>query len=75
MTDIQKQIENIKKQNDGIEQSFVTKDIQFTKLIITNVDSETELILLKSHNEYLKGISKNNIRKGNTDTLTCGLLR
>ena len=60
MADIHKQIENIKKQNDAIEQSFVTKAIQFNKLIITNVDPETELILLKSHNEYLKGISKNN---------------
>ena len=54
MTDIQKQIENIKKQNDGIEQSFVTKDIQFTKLIIS-VFLRLFFILSLNRIKYIKG--------------------
>jgi hypothetical protein len=61
MADIKKQIMNLKNQNDGMETSFKNKGIQFTKLSIDeNIDTETELSLLKYHNEYLKGISKNN---------------
>lgn len=58
--DIQKQIANLKKQNDGMETSFKAKDIKFTKLNIENIDPETELMLLKDYNEYLKNISKQN---------------
>lgn len=60
MTDIQKQITNLKKQNDGMEIAFKTKSIQFTKLSIDDLEPETELMLLKDYNEYLKNISKNN---------------
>ena len=55
-----KQIANLKKQNEGMENSFKTKSIQFTKLSIDNVDPETELLLLKDYNNYLKGISAAN---------------
>jgi hypothetical protein len=58
--DIQKQIANLKKQNDGMESSFAAKDIKFTKLTIENVEPDLELMLLKDHNEYLKNISKQN---------------
>ena len=59
--DIQKQILNLKKQNDGMESSFKAKDIKFIKLInIENIDPDLELILLKEHNEYLKNISQSN---------------
>ena len=58
--DIQKQIANLKKQNDGMETSFTAKNVQFTKLSIDNVDPETELMLVKDYNTYLKGISAAN---------------
>lgn len=60
MTDIQKQITNLKKQNDGMEIAFKNKGVEFTKLSIDNMEPETELMLLKDYNEYLKNISKNN---------------
>jgi len=56
----EKQIANLKKQNDGMETAFKNKGIQFTKLSIDNVDPETELLLLKDYNNYLKGISAAN---------------
>ena len=52
-----KQIANLKKQNEGMETSFKTKGIEFTKLTIDNVDPETKLMALKQYNDYLKGIS------------------
>lgn len=55
-----KQIANLKKQNDGMETAFKNKNIEFTKLSIDNVDPETELALLKDYNNYLKGISAAN---------------
>jgi len=55
-----KQIANLKKQNDSMETAFKNKNIEFTKLSTDNVDPEIELDLLKNYNEYLKGISKNN---------------
>ncbi len=58
--DFQKQIDNLKKQNEGMEMSFKNKSIKFTKLSIDNIDPETELMLLKDYNNYLKNISKNN---------------
>lgn len=58
--DILKQIDNLKKQNDGMETAFKNKGIQFNKLSVSIEDSETELKILKDYNEYLKGISKNN---------------
>ena len=60
MSDIQKQIENINKQNEGMEIAFKNKGIAFTKLSIDSMDSETELTLLQNYNAYLKNISKNN---------------
>lgn len=52
-----KQIANLKKQNEGMETAFKNKGIEFTKLSIDNMDIETELLLLKDYNTYLKGIS------------------
>jgi len=60
MDQILKQIDNLKKQNDGMETSFKNKGVQFNKLSVNNMDPETELGILKDYNEYLKGISKNN---------------
>ena len=57
MSDIQKQIENINKQNEGMEIAFKNKGIAFTKLSIDSMDSETELTLLQNYNAYLKNIS------------------
>jgi hypothetical protein len=55
-----KQIINLKRQNEGMEMSFKNKNIEFTKLNTDDVDPEKELNLLKDYNEYLKAISKNN---------------
>jgi hypothetical protein len=60
MTDIQKQITNLKKQNDGMETSFKAKNIEFSKLSIDSIDQDTELRLLKDYNTYLKSISAAN---------------
>jgi len=60
MTDIQKQITNLKKQNDGMEISFKNKGVEFTKLSIDSMDQDTELMLLKDYNTYLKSISAAN---------------
>ena len=57
---MEKQIENLKKQNDGMETAFKNKSIQFNKLSIDVTDPETELQLLKDYNIYLKGISAAN---------------
>lgn len=57
---MEKQIENLMKQNDGMETSFKNKRIQFNKLSINVMDPETELMLLKEYNTYLKGISAAN---------------
>jgi hypothetical protein len=43
-----------------METSFKAKNVQFTKLSIENVDLETELMLVKDYNTYLKGISAAN---------------
>lgn len=56
----EKQIMNFKKQNEGMETSFQTKGIKFTKVSIDDVDPETELLLLKNYNNYLKSISAAN---------------
>lgn len=60
MADIQKQITNLKKQNEGMEKAFQNKGIQFTKLSIDNTDPDTEVKLLKDYNDYLKTISAAN---------------
>ena len=52
-----KQIANLTKQNEGMEASFKTKGIPFTKLSIDSVDPETELLMLQNQNKYLKEIS------------------
>jgi hypothetical protein len=55
-----KQIINLKKQNEGMEIAFKNKNIEFTKLSTDNIDPLIELNLLQNYNEYLKTISKNN---------------
>lgn len=55
-----KQIANLKKQNEGMEAAFKNKNIEFTVLSTDNIDPEIEFNLLKNYNEYLKTISKNN---------------
>lgn len=60
MENLQKQITILMKQNDGMETSFKNKGVQFTGLTIDGIDPETQLMLLKDHNEYLKNISKQN---------------
>jgi len=55
-----KQIANLKKQNEGMEAAFKNKNIEFTVLTTDNIDPEIEFNLLKNYNEYLKTISKNN---------------
>lgn len=55
-----RQIDTLKKQNEGMETAFKNKNIEFTKLSTDSIDPEIELNLLKNYNEYLKGISKNN---------------
>jgi hypothetical protein len=55
-----KQIASLKKQNEGMETSFQTKGIKFTKVSIEDVDPETELLLLQNYNKYLKEISAAN---------------
>jgi len=55
-----KQIINLKKQNEGMEIAFKNKNIEFTKLSTDSIDPEIELNLLQNYNEYLKTISKNN---------------
>jgi len=55
-----KQIANLIKQNEGMESSFKMKGIKFTKLSFDAMDPETELMLLKDYNTYLKGISAAN---------------
>lgn len=59
--DIEKQIANLLKQNDGMETSFKNKGIAFNQLTMdSSMNSETMLGLLKEYNDYLKTISKNN---------------
>jgi hypothetical protein len=55
-----KQIANLKKQNEGMENAFKNKNIEFTKVSMDDVEPEIELNLLQNYNEYLKTISKNN---------------
>lgn len=55
--DIQKQIANLKKQNDGMETSFQSKGIKFTKQSFDIADAETHLMVIKDYNTYLKSIS------------------
>jgi hypothetical protein len=57
---MEKQIANLKKQNEGMESGFKNKGVKFTKLSIDSVDLEKELSFLKDYNEYLKNISKQN---------------
>lgn len=59
----EKEINIIKKQNEGMENAFKIKGITFTKMSIDGADLETELMLLKEYNARLKEISKNNIPK------------
>lgn len=61
MDNILKKITNLKKQNEGMETSFKNKNIQFNKLSLNTMDNpETELMILKDYNNYLKGISSAN---------------
>lgn len=56
----EKQIANLKKQNEGMETSFKNREIHFTKLSLDSMDPEAQLLLLKDYNNYLKGIAAAN---------------
>ena len=60
MSTEEKQIASLKKQNEGMETSFQTRGIQFTKLSLDSMDPEAELLLLKDYNKYLKEIAAAN---------------
>jgi hypothetical protein len=62
MYQMDKQIANLIKQNEGMETAFKNKGIKFTKLSVddTDISDERHLELLKIQNEYLKDISKKN---------------
>ena len=60
MSDIQKQIEILQKQNECMETSFKNKNIIFSKLSYEDNNPEKEIIMLKNYNQYLKEISKQN---------------
>ena len=60
MSTEEKQIANLKKQNEGMETSFKNREIQFTKLSLDSMDPEAELLLLKDYNNYLKSIAAAN---------------
>lgn len=60
MSTEEKQINSLKKQNEGMETSFKNRGIQFTKLSLDSMDPEAELLLLKDYNNYLKGIATAN---------------
>jgi hypothetical protein len=56
----EKQIANLKKQNEGMESSFKNRGIQFTNLSLDSMDPEAELLLFKDYNNYLKSIAAAN---------------
>ncbi len=51
-----KQIASLKKQNEGMETSFQTKGIKFTKLSIDSMDPESELLMLNLKENVKEGI-------------------
>jgi hypothetical protein len=54
-----KQKNNLLKQNEGIEKSLTEKGVEFSRFEFTEThDLESELNLIKKHNEYLKELSK-----------------
>lgn len=55
-----RQLANLKKQNDGMEASLTAKNVKFTKLNLDSMDPESELLMLQTYNEYLKNLSKQN---------------
>lgn len=57
---IQRQITNLKKQNDGIETSLQNRGIPFNKMSVDISIPERELEVIRNYNEYLKEIVKNN---------------
>jgi len=59
--DMEKQIVNLMKQNEGLEASFRNKGVNFNKLSVdNNMESTIKFSLLKDYNEYLKDISRQN---------------
>jgi len=56
----EEEINNLKKENEGMENAFKIQGIVFTKMSIAGADPDTELMLLKEYNARLKEISKNN---------------
>lgn len=56
----EEEINNLKKENEGMENAFKIQGIVFTKMSIAGADPDTELMLLKEYNTRLKEISKNN---------------
>jgi len=58
---MEKQVANLIKQNDGMETSFRTKGIKFTKISVdNNIELDIKFRVLKDYNEYLKDISRQN---------------
>jgi len=54
-------IQNLQKQNDAIYSSLVSKNIQFTRHIISHTTDETQIFeILSAENKELKELSKNN---------------
>jgi hypothetical protein len=56
----EEEINNLKKENEEMENAFKIQGIVFTKMSIAGADPETELMLLKEYNARLEEISKNN---------------
>jgi hypothetical protein len=54
-------IQNLQKQNDAIYSSLVSKNVQFTRYIISESSDETKILeILTEENKELKELSKNN---------------
>ena len=54
-------IQNLQKQNDAIYSSLVSKNVQFTRYVISDINDETKILeILTEENKELKELSKNN---------------
>jgi hypothetical protein len=54
-------IQNLQKQNDAIYSSLVSKNVLFTRYVISDINDETKILeILTEENKELKELSKNN---------------
>jgi len=54
-------IQNLQKQNDAIYSSLISKNVQFTRHVISDINDETKILeILTEENKELKELSKNN---------------